>query len=387
MDIKRKKIVINLGIFGTHGIDRAAVNFINQIPLDQFDVVIHQIYERDEVTFLAKELPEAVTIVTALPRTSFWGNIHMNRYKGVFFKLLDSVGIFAMQAAIAKSINALNADAIYDYDISLQKAVQYIHAPVIGFIHFSPKRIRGGDPKRLSRMGRRLKMYKYVVLLCNEMKSEALELWPAAKEKFKVIPNPINDELLIENSKALVPSEIYPKLQAGYIVNVARLTGQKDHATLLKAYKIALELGVRWPLVIVGDGDLNKQLKLLATELNIVDQVLFTGHLNNPAPWMKYASLFALSSNDEGFGIALVEAMILGCPAVSTSCPVGPSDILKNGQYGLLSPVGNPEELAKNIFKLYSNKNIYDEFKSRLKMASEPYLANKVSKDLLELIN
>jgi glycosyltransferase involved in cell wall biosynthesis len=79
----------------------------------------------------------------------------------------------------------------------------------------------------------------------------------------------------------------------------------------------------------------------------------------NPYPYYKNANVFVLSSNWEGFGNVLVEAMACGTPVITTDCPGGPKTILKGGKFGDLVPVGDADILAEAIVKrLYSAKNV-----------------------------
>ncbi|MHB0774453.1 glycosyltransferase [Halomonas sp. WWR20] len=111
-----------------------------------------------------------------------------------------------------------------------------------------------------------------------------------------------------------------------YIVNVARLVPQKDHALLLRAYA---RVNPAELLVIVGDGVQRASLEELATSLGIAQKVRFVGHRDNPYPWMRHARLFVLSSRVEGMGIVLTEALACGTPVVSVDCPGGIREVLK----------------------------------------------------------
>ncbi len=79
------------------------------------------------------------------------------------------------------------------------------------------------------------------------------------------------------------------------------------------------------------------------------------GFVNNPYPYMSNADVFVLSSRWEGFGIVIAEAMACGTPVVSTDCPSGPAEILENGRYGKLVPVGDSDAVAEAILETLSH--------------------------------
>ena len=380
----KKRIVFNLGIFGIHGIDRAATDLINHIPLHEYEIVLHQLYDRPERSDLFDQLPAEVVVTTSMPRGSFWGDMHMGRYKGVWHKLMDSLGVLAMRNISADSINRFRPDLVIDYDISLQKAAHLIRAPIIGVVHFSPKRIRGGRAGRLRRMGGRLRHYNHVVLLCDEMVEEAREVWPMARDRFVTIPNPVNRERLL--ARAAEQVALPPGVESGkYVVCVARLTGQKDISTLIRAYEAFRVEGLGWPLLLVGDGDERRKLESLVAELGLGRHVHFIGHQTNPAPFIENAGMFVLSSDNEGFGIALVEALTLGCPAIFTACPVGPSDVLGHGKFGLLVPVGDVHAMKEAMLRYFRDPALRHSFADAGLTASLAYDAAEVARRFLAL--
>ena len=77
--------------------------------------------------------------------------------------------------------------------------------------------------------------------------------------------------------------------------------------------------------------------------------MFLSGFTNNLFAYMARAAVFVLSSTYEGLGIVLIEALACGCPVVSTDCPSGPAEILENGQYGRLVPVGDSAAMAQAI--------------------------------------
>ena len=134
-----------------------------------------------------------------------------------------------------------------------------------------------------------------------------------------------------------------------YILNIARLRKQKDHKTLIKAFKIFLEKHKDYKLLILGHGNLYKELTLLVKRLEIQDQVIFKGWLKDTIPYIKKSKMFVLSSVYEGLGNVLVDAINYDTPCVSTDCPSGPNEILINGKGGYLVKVKSSHLLAEKM--------------------------------------
>ena len=127
------------------------------------------------------------------------------------------------------------------------------------------------------------------------------------------------------------------------VLGVGRLTPQKDFLTLLEAFRQVL-VKRSFRLVILGEVPMRSELESRIRTLGLQEQVSLPGWADNPYACMSNAALFVFSSRYEGFGNVLAEALACGCPAVSTDCPSGPSEILEDPT--LLAPVGEPEALA-----------------------------------------
>lgn len=138
-------------------------------------------------------------------------------------------------------------------------------------------------------------------------------------------------------------------------VNVARHAQQKNLPLLLRAFRRYLAEGGSGTLVLVGAGPDTGELRALAFDLGLGAKVVFRGRLTNPFPQMVAATAFVLSSEEEGFGLVLVEAMALGVPVVSTDCPGGPREILRDGRAGLLVSDGDERALAHAMQRIAVN--------------------------------
>jgi glycosyltransferase involved in cell wall biosynthesis len=187
-----------------------------------------------------------------------------------------------------------------------------------------------------------------IVAISHGVGEDALAWGFCRAEQLHVIHNPALERDL---EKRALESPGHPWLASAgspVVLGVGRLVPQKDFATLLRAFaRVRTRTDAR--LVILGEGRERAHLEQLADELGIADHVDLPGSDPNPPACMARASVFVLSSAWEGFGNVLVEALATGCPVVSTACPSGPSEILVEGRFGRLVPVGDARALAAAI--------------------------------------
>jgi glycosyltransferase involved in cell wall biosynthesis len=169
---------------------------------------------------------------------------------------------------------------------------------------------------------------------------------PHLSEKVITIYNPILRKDIQLKAAQSIHHVWFENHQKPVILGVGRLNEQKNFEMLIKAFaKIAPVIPSR--LLILGEGPQRNQLEKLINELGIGFEVDLPGIVDNPYPFFANADLFVLSSNYEGLPTVLVEALACNCPVVSTDCPSGPREILDNGKYGKLVPVGDEDALAQ----------------------------------------
>jgi glycosyltransferase involved in cell wall biosynthesis len=132
------------------------------------------------------------------------------------------------------------------------------------------------------------------------------------------------------------------------VMGLGSLTEQKDFPTLVDAVRLARDER-ECRLVVCGAGERRAELEDHVAETGMADVVDLAGFVDNPYAMLNEADVFVLSSQWEGFGNVLVEALGGGCPVVSTDCPSGPAEILADGEYGELVPVGDADAMATAI--------------------------------------
>ncbi len=167
-------------------------------------------------------------------------------------------------------------------------------------------------------------------------------------QKIRVIYNPIVGPDLWRRAEEPVEHPWFAQGQKPVLIAVGRLHYHKDYPTLLRAFA-ALRKSVNCRLMFLGDGEERGNLKSLARELGAETDVLFAGNVPNPLPYMRRAAALVLTSTCEALPTVLIEALAVGVPIVATDCPVGPREILVDGTYGTLVPVGKPDAIARAI--------------------------------------
>ena len=161
------------------------------------------------------------------------------------------------------------------------------------------------------------------------------------------------------------------------IAAVGRLSAQKDHALLIRAFSRLPDTGER--LLIYGEGELRPELEALIERLGLSGRVLLPGQCGDIPEALNGAKLFVLSSDYEGMPNALLEAMALGLPCIATDCPCGgPSSVIRNGENGLLVPVGDEGALSEAMATLLSDAELRRRLAQNAKQTAEGFRPDAV---------
>lgn len=193
-----------------------------------------------------------------------------------------------------------------------------------------------------------------VIALSHGVKDDLVNNFKISSQKIKVIYNPVETDMIRRLSNETIEEQINNE-EERIIIAVGRLVEQKDLKTLINAFAL-VERKISSRLLILGIGPLENELKKLSKDLGVNNKISFLGFKKNPYKYIFQSDLFVLSSKWEGFGHVIVEAMACGTPVISTDCKSGPREIIGDNEYGLLSPVGDCEELASNMIKLLANE-------------------------------
>lgn len=156
-----------------------------------------------------------------------------------------------------------------------------------------------------------------------------------------------------------------PHVNKKIITMVGRLVDQKDHQNLIKAFNILQNKISNSELWIIGDGPIREQLESIVKKFNLTKKIVFWGRVPKIEKYLMKSDLFAFSSKREGFAYVLVEAMQQGLPVISTDTPYGPREVLGNGKFGVLVPVGKPDKMQEAIYTLLTNRKKYEYYSTK----------------------
>ena len=181
------------------------------------------------------------------------------------------------------------------------------------------------------------------------------------KEKLTIIYNPFDIKQIQKLSQNDVSLQYFEEHKDYYIIiSIGRLERQKNYKFLLESFSLIKDENIR--LVILGQGSLRDELMKIVQEKGIEKKVDFIGFQENPFSWIAKADLFVLSSDWEGFGNVIVEAMCCGTPVISTDCPSGPNEIITHNQNGFLVPMNDKSALIRAILRMKEKPEMRESF-------------------------
>ena len=188
------------------------------------------------------------------------------------------------------------------------------------------------------------------------------------KSKSVVVMNAVSETFFQEKREAVQN-----------IVTIGRLTEQKNQRMLIRSFS---QISLKHPnqnVFIYGTGNLKEQLATEIQALNMEKRIFLMGHTSDVQNVLVHASIFVLSSNYEGMPNALMEALAVGVPSISTNCPCGgPEALIQNEKNGLLVPVGDENALAAAMDKLLSDPVLAEKMGKQAREDAKRYEPGKI---------
>ncbi len=171
-----------------------------------------------------------------------------------------------------------------------------------------------------------------------------------------VIYNPLNKQEVIKKSKERIGKNFFNGKSNINFINIARFTDQKDQLTMLNALN-NLKNKINFELLIMGYGVNKNILQNFIKKNNLKKKIKIIGFQKNPYKFLSKADILISSSIYEGLPNVLIESLALKKFVISSDCPTGPREILKNGKYGYLFKTKSVKDLTNKILKFVKTSN------------------------------
>lgn len=320
---------------GHSGVDRAAKNLIPALSRRGYRVDLLKVRRHGPVL---DEAPRGVRVVDLGSRHTYACLPAIVRYlrrerPGVMLSDKDRVNRTALLARFLARVPTklvLSSGTTISIDLSTR-------SPVERWI-------------QRNSMGKLYPFAESVIVTSAGVADDMSEYTGLGRERIKVVPSPVVPATLFD---AKLPAPDHPwfaEASVPLILSAGELGTRKDFATLLRAFA-QVRSHCRCRLMILGRGSEREKLLELANELGVAEDFALPGFVPQPYRYMAHADLFAFTSLWEGLGFVLIEALAVGTPVVSTDCPSGPSEVLADGKYGALVPIGDAQALSRAILQ------------------------------------
>jgi len=308
------------------------------------------------VNYLANKIPSLILITSSINKKKFFSKKIV--FSTIYFKFFDHFKrypkyFFCTFLLIFNIIKYKRRVVVFAFQANIYAIIasKLLGVNIITRSNTSPN---GWNKSSIKQLIFKFFFKKTDLIIVNSFEFKK-QMDKAYSIKTKVILNPFDFNYIKKKSLENAENSFYKKDNLK-LINVGRLVDQKDQITILKAIKLVIKENKNIQLIIVGKGEKETELNNYIFRNKLEGYVKLVGYQDNPFKYIRIADLFILSSKYEGLPNALIEAMFLKKPLISSDCPTGPKEILCNGSYGSLFKVGDYKLLAKLILNFKKSK-------------------------------
>lgn len=348
----RMKIAILITRLDSGGVERAAVRLISGFLAEGHSV---DVLTTSKTGRMLAELPNGANLVNIA------GIIRLPGIPGLVSPRVW-LGLTSL-IPLAKYLNRTRPDVLLATQSGLTAVLaRYLarsRTRTVLRVASSQKASIEKDPYRVARLLPLVRKFAFkhadrVIVNSRNVADEIMNSTGISRSRIDVIPNPSADPEIFLKAQEPITHSWLDNPEFPTAIAVGRLTAQKDYPTLLKAHAAVIESSP-CKLVIVGEGEERETLASLTDSLGTSPHVDFVGYSDNPWSLMARATVYLLTSAWEGSPSSLIEALALGVPSVATDSPGGTSEVLGDGKFGLLAPVGDSDAIARAWLEILQN--------------------------------
>ncbi len=330
------------------GAEKVLALLVNNLDSEKYDIRVQEVHQYFNEISLA-------------PHVKF-EKPFINNKKVFLSKVSHRVTLFLLAhfPIVLKKIYKLDCDVVIPFNYQLPSFMlpAFKQEKKIAWFH--------GDIYDLNETGKEVQKKKQrtvwsdtdaIVTISNKSLHSLEVLFPEFMNKAYIVHNGIDiaDVQRLAKEKCEFDFDDLPVL-----ICAGRLDKNKNFSLAIRAISELHKRGIKCRLLILGQGELESELKNLAEFLKISDFVHFCGYKNNPYPYIAASRIFCLTSYSEGFPTVAIETMSLGIPFVTTPVSGASEELSDNEKCGLVSN-WNAEEYADKLQKLLTDSELYEQ--------------------------
>lgn len=357
--MNRKKVLFYTSGIGLGGVEKVLLEILQKIDRKKFDIKVAFQYGNEDI--FEYEIPEEIDYSYMLSKSEIEKTLKIRSNRNLLNRVKYNFRLIKEKRIIKKNYLKYSKDRDIVIDFKSGDFAKLVFknkkAKKIVWFHTSIPTINRYS-ERKSRISKILDMSDKIVCVCKEMKEELVIEFQEISHKVTAIYNGLDYSMIQEKSvknNELSKVEL-EYLKERYIVMVSRLEEkQKDFYTLIKAFEKVLQIEKELKLYIIGDGPDRDSIQNRIKKIGLEGKIILLGRKENPYIWIKKAEMLVHSSLFEGFGLVILEALILKKKIVSTDFKTGAKELLDNGRLGRLVPIGDIDDMAEAIIETLKN--------------------------------
>ena len=375
----KQKILFIIPTLVGGGAERSLLNLLNVIDVKKYDIELCIVSNRGN---LWDEVPSDIKVTVIFKRPIFgqiFKKLHTKIHFSFIYRLFVRHKIKTVYDIGICFSDGPCTDLLFFLNDRIKRKISWVHSCYISY-DIVRNRYQGHYRERI--INQRCKRLDDIVFVSENARKEYVELLGKYPNMY-VIYNIINKEIVIKKSSEAL-SERFKKDEIN-IIALGNLLPVKGYDKLIKAARILADKNYKFKIRILGAGPLKDKLTQLINEYNVSDYVILSGFHTNPYPYLKSSDIYVMPSLSEAMPLALIEAMILKLPVVTTSCS-GCMEITDNGKTAIIAE-HSEESIANCLEKLIIDenmRNIYSQLSYDRSLFFEPQKILDKVENLLE---
>ena len=345
-----KVVILMMNVFGMGGTIRTVLNLAGHLAADYEVEIVSNVRRRDQ-PFIP--IPEAVTVSPLIDhrpgtKASLLDRI-LERIPSLLMHEEDygfATSSLRSDRELLRRLRALRSGVLMGTRPGFNLIAAELAAPGVASIAQEHMNYAAHRPRLRKEIRRVYPRLDALVVLTADDERDYGEMLAGSGTRVARIPNALPE---LPGPRSTVDAPI--------VMAAGRFTHQKGFDLLIRAWALVVKERRDWQLRIYGSGKRYRTLRRVILENELYNDVFIMGRTQHFGEELGKASIFALSSRWEGFGMVLLEAMSKGVPVVSFDCPRGPSEIVESGRNGLLVPPEDVEAMARALLELMGDED------------------------------